>query len=190
MEEVIFAGRIEKLLERIVALGINLSDDSKPSKTLDESFSEAFEIGTDEYFKHTTAMTPGQSQEIEDVTDGMDLFGTVAPEVKESGCGCGCVGENTECGKSGKKVSESNGVNRPNSGRSFSDYRRKIGEAVKDTIEQDPEIETEDDKVIPGQDQETITKNRKVRVKGTMPSQYLDATVDGLSITSTAASLV
>lgn len=86
-------------------------------------------VGTDEYRKHAIAMTPGQTQEIQNAYETMETTDG------EEGCGCGgSCGDECQCG--GSCGCGCNGGIRegsePNVRRRFSDFRASLKEAKEE----------------------------------------------------------
>jgi hypothetical protein len=92
--------------------------------------------GTDEYRKHATAMTPGQSYEIQDAFPVKDPREQVSKTESESDCGCddGC-----DC-KETRNESVGGGIE---SGlrKSFDSLRTSLEEKVVDGVEENPTLQ-------------------------------------------------
>ena len=145
----------------------------------DKNLNEVQLVGTDEYRKHAIAMTPGQTQEIEDAfppeTYGYGIIqnDAAAEEVEE-------IKDKKEVNEqSGSGIDGHNVV-------SFKELRKffKEQEEIEDEeeIEQDEydEEETEDDGVEDGVDFTPSLKNRKIKNKTGV--EYTGATNNGLPV--------
>lgn len=128
-------------------------------------------VGTDEYRKHAIAMTPGQTQEIQNAYQTMETA-----DGKE---GCSCGGNcNGDCGCGGECGGGCNGGIREGSEsnirRRFSDFRASIKEAKKKSCVKEEGNEANFSPTLKkGKTTKTVTPGKAVRTH-----------IDGLPVTT------
>ena len=128
-------------------------------------------MGTDEYRKHAIAMTPGQTQEIQNAyktmepTDGKEECSCGGKCNGDCGCGGTCGGD---CADRIREGSE------PSVRRRFSSFRASIKEAKKEgNVEEDTnEIDL------------TPTLNKRKNPKTVAPGKAVRTHIDGLPVTT------
>ena len=128
-------------------------------------------MGTDEYRKHAIAMTPGQTQEIQNAyktmepTDGKEECSCGGKCNGDCGCGGTCGGD---CADRIREGSE------PSVRRRFSSFRTSIKEAKKEgNVEEDTnEIDL------------TPTLNKRKNPKTVTPGKAVRTHIDGLPVTA------
>lgn len=128
-------------------------------------------MGTDEYRKHAIAMTPGQTQEIQ------NAYETMEPTDGEEECSCGgkCNGD---CGCGGSCGGDcSSGIregSEPGVRRSFSSFRASLKEATQEgSIEEDTNEVDLKPTLKKGKNPKTVTPGKAVRTQ-----------IDGLPVTA------